>query len=178
MPRSMSWLRSTASSLGSGPIFLVRGSFQAPPRMPSTPAAADIRRTAGDPSTRTVHLIYRPFSTQKSAKNSGQTSRFRRPEAPSSAEPGARAEGSSQAELEPAIPDARPVGSTSSPRSSARPQPSTPARKPIDTSSKEYKQAASRYVRFVVAFPFLVVTSYFLYERRKSFGGPGDLARY
>jgi hypothetical protein len=172
-------LRPTASLLGRGPICSLQGRFQAPYRVPSTSVAAHIPRIADGRTARTLDIARRPFSTQKTVKSTGQTSRFRRPEAPSSAESAVRpADGSSQAELEAATPAARPIGSTASPRSSARPQQSTPARKPIDTSSKEYKQAASRYVRFVVAFPFLVVTSYFLYERREFLGGPGDHTRY
>jgi hypothetical protein len=48
-----------------------------------------------------------------------------------------------------------------------KPHQAPPARKPIDINSKEYKQTASKYVRFVVALPVLLVTSYFLWQRRE-----------
>jgi len=38
----------------------------------------------------------------------------------------------------------------------------------VDTSSKEYKRVERKVVSVMVALPILFVTSYFLYERRKS----------
>ncbi|KAI1183848.1 hypothetical protein F5B17DRAFT_414457 [Nemania serpens] len=39
----------------------------------------------------------------------------------------------------------------------------TPQR--VDTSSMAYKQAASKYTRFMIAMPILLVTSYYLFDR-------------
>ncbi|KAI1198154.1 hypothetical protein F5X97DRAFT_323724 [Nemania serpens] len=63
----------------------------------------------------------------------------------------------------PRVPN-RPNSSASRiPRFRNNPTPPTPRR--IDTSSPAYKQAAARYVRFVVAMPVLLVTSYYLFDR-------------
>ncbi|TGJ87877.1 hypothetical protein E0Z10_g844 [Xylaria hypoxylon] len=41
-----------------------------------------------------------------------------------------------------------------------------PSRIPrVDTSSVAYKQAASKYMRLMIAMPILLVTSYYLFDR-------------
>ncbi|RYC65621.1 hypothetical protein CHU98_g607 [Xylaria longipes] len=41
----------------------------------------------------------------------------------------------------------------------------TPTPPRVDTSSMAYKQAASKYTRFMIAMPILLVTSYYLFDR-------------
>ncbi|KAI1749598.1 hypothetical protein F4782DRAFT_533227 [Xylaria castorea] len=41
----------------------------------------------------------------------------------------------------------------------------TPTLSRVDTSSTTYKQAASKYTRFMIAMPILLVTSYYLFDR-------------
>ncbi|KAI3319359.1 hypothetical protein HD806DRAFT_539396 [Xylariaceae sp. AK1471] len=41
----------------------------------------------------------------------------------------------------------------------------TPMPPRVDPSSKAYKQAASKYMRLMIAMPILLVTSYFLFDR-------------
>ncbi|KAK3292827.1 uncharacterized protein B0H64DRAFT_202144 [Chaetomium fimeti] len=181
MSRSISWLRSTRSSPGRGSQCLLGGHSTVPTWGASTTTRARIGRIANVQKTQTSRPFSRSFSTHKSANDNGRTSRFKKSEA-SLTEPLRRADGeNTPTEPTPTHPaSSEPVGSSTttyqpapspSPRSQgpadANPQIPPKARKPVDTSSKEYKQAASRYIRFVVAFPVLVVTSYFLYERLK-----------
>lgn len=131
----------------------------------------------------------RPYSTQRFAKTKGQISRFRRTGAPTSAETPTVAE-NIQAEPGLSEADAPEPATATGPATAQRPAASTlppspeppvqagsqtapPVRKPVDTSSKEYKQAASKYIRFVVAFPVFLVTSYFLWKRRECFRKSG-----
>ncbi|KAH6847517.1 hypothetical protein B0I37DRAFT_375261, partial [Chaetomium sp. MPI-CAGE-AT-0009] len=184
MSRSMSWLRSTGSSLGRGSQCLSQRNAATPARRASAAAIAQPGRIAKMQEAQISRLFGRPFSTHKPANDNGRTSRFKRSEA-SMTEPAARADGEdTPAEPTPAQSvSSEPVGpsnstttsqpvASSSPRfqgpfnSNSNPQSPLKARKPIDTSSKEYKEVASKYVRFVVGLPFLIVTSYFLYERR------------
>lgn len=53
------------------------------------------------------------------------------------------------------------------PNSSASriPRSGTPTPLRVDTSSKAYKQAATKYTRFMIGMPILLVTSYFLFDR-------------
>ncbi|KAK4124497.1 hypothetical protein N657DRAFT_633572 [Parathielavia appendiculata] len=164
---------------GHSPSSLLQGGLQLPVSAISTPLAAHVRRigyvrSTSDRTTRPVRPGPKLAKPHKSVESSDQALRFKRPEASSSTEPSiGAADGNTHTDspsmtvpaLEPAASVTKPISVPPSPRASARPQASIPVRKPIDTSSKEYKQAASRYVRFVVAFPFLIVTSYFLYER-------------
>lgn len=183
MSRNMSWLRSAGSPLGHGTKHLLKGSMFVPAWGASTSPASQARRIIKDRTPQILSSVTRSFGTQGEVKNRNQGSRFQRSSA-SSAEPPADAAGErSQADFtstkanaaEPgaitgsqsastpiSAPSASPDGSPQ-PRSRPPPQP----RKPVDTSSKEYKQTASKYVRFVVALPLLIVTSYFLYERRE-----------
>ncbi|KAK4096059.1 hypothetical protein N658DRAFT_490240 [Parathielavia hyrcaniae] len=156
-------IRLGGSLRGHCPGSLLQAGFQLPPSVVSAPLAAQ-----------TKYFSSRLSSTKTPVESSGQPPRFKRPEPASSAGTSTEVQdGNTQTDspsmtapkLEPAASAARPVGVPPPPHAPARPRASIPAQKPIDTSSKEYKQAASRYVRFVVAFPFLVVTSYFLYER-------------
>jgi hypothetical protein len=183
MSRNMSWLRSTGSSLGRGSRCLLQANPAGPAWRASAAAVAQMGRIAKVQGTQPSGLPGRPFSTHKTANDDGRTSRFRRSGA-SLADSPARSDGEkTPAEPTSTQPDsAEPVASntsttgsqpvvSSSSRSQERPD-SNPRmsfgmRKPVDTSSKEYKQFASRYVRFVVALPVFLVTSYFLYERRK-----------
>ncbi|KAI0443276.1 hypothetical protein F4803DRAFT_516282 [Xylaria telfairii] len=41
----------------------------------------------------------------------------------------------------------------------------TPTPPRVDTSGTAYKQAASKYTRFMIAMPILLVTSYYLFDR-------------
>ncbi|KAI0184227.1 hypothetical protein EV127DRAFT_242900 [Xylaria flabelliformis] len=41
----------------------------------------------------------------------------------------------------------------------------TPTPPRVDTSSTAYKTAASKYTRFMIAMPILLVTSYYLFDR-------------
>ncbi|EAQ83395.1 predicted protein [Chaetomium globosum CBS 148.51] len=133
--------------------------------------------------THTSRAFGRPLSIRRTANNDGRTSRFKRSDA-SQTGPPVRADGENTptepTSTQPDSPEpaasshsattSQPVGSSSSgPQGRPNPNFQMPpkARKPVDTSSKEYKQFASRYVRLVVALPFFLVTSYFLYERHK-----------
>lgn len=187
MSRNMSWPRSAGPLASHGMRFSLQRNLAVPGRGPwgaSTSAAPQVWRTMADRTTQTPSSSSRPYSTQKPA-GSGQTSRFKRSETSSSAEAPANAT-SADIRGEPALSSAgvsepiaapspatppKPIASTALPHPQVSPgagsQQIPPTRKPVDTSSKEYKQAASRYVRFVVAFPLLLVTSYFLYERRE-----------
>ncbi|GAB1317710.1 hypothetical protein MFIFM68171_07920 [Madurella fahalii] len=64
----------------------------------------------------------------------------------------------------PRVPQASPPVA---PAAFTRPQapPKTP--KPVDTTSKEYKRASFRVWSTMTALPVLIVTSYFLYDRRE-----------
>ncbi|KAH6623428.1 hypothetical protein F5144DRAFT_496078 [Chaetomium tenue] len=179
----MSWLRSTSSSLGRGSQYLLQGNAPIYALRASAAATACIGRIGTAQVTQTSKPFGRPPSTRRTANNDGRTSRFTRSDA-SQTGPPVRADGENTP-TEPAStqPDSsEPTASSqftitsqlagsSSWGHQAEPNPNFPippkARKPVDTSSKEYKQFASRYVRFVVALPFLLVTSYFLYERHK-----------
>jgi hypothetical protein len=184
MSRNMSWLRSAGSPLGHGTKHLLNGSLFAPAWGGSASAASQARRVAKD-RTRILGSVARSFATQKPANNSGQGSRFQRSSAASAETPADAARERSQAEFSSTKADTAEAGAIAGSRSAATPisAPSSrpggdqagsrappPRRKPVDTSSKEYKQTASKYVRFVVALPLLIVTSYFLYERRKYSG--------
>ncbi|KAI1179011.1 hypothetical protein F4777DRAFT_14816 [Nemania sp. FL0916] len=46
-----------------------------------------------------------------------------------------------------------------------RPGPTIPAAARVDLSSKEYKHAASKFTRVMIALPILLVTSYYLFDR-------------
>ncbi|KAK4032921.1 hypothetical protein C8A01DRAFT_20076 [Parachaetomium inaequale] len=171
----MSWLRSVGSPLGRGAQCLLQGSPAVPAWRASTAATTPVRRIATNRTTQAPRPISRSFSTHKPANTTGQTSRFRRSEA-STAETPVSAAGedaapetdSSATAAGQSAPTPRPFASPT-PRPQPRPHLGSQAppepRKPVDTSSKEYKQAASKYVRFVVALPILLVTSYFLYQR-------------
>ncbi|KAI0881336.1 uncharacterized protein GGS22DRAFT_192425 [Annulohypoxylon maeteangense] len=46
------------------------------------------------------------------------------------------------------------------PRAVPPPRPTIPQRKPIDPSNPTYKKAAGNYMRFMIAMPILLVTSW------------------
>jgi hypothetical protein len=184
----MSWLRSAGSPLGRGARCLLQGNPAVPAWRASIAATTPVRRIATDRTTQTPSPISRSFSTQRPATTTGQTSRFKRSEASAAETPVSAAEEDIPAEAGSRKVDTsdtvaagqsattpRPVASPGL-RPQPRPHPGSQApqepKKPVDTSSKEYKQAASKYVRFVVALPILLVTSYFLYQRRQYYRPP------
>ncbi|KAK4154008.1 hypothetical protein C8A00DRAFT_14856 [Chaetomidium leptoderma] len=177
----MSWLRSAGSPLGRGTSILLQGNLVAPAWRATSLATARVPRGVKDPTTQTSGFASRSLSTQRSAKDVGQGSRFKRSEASLAETPAAAARENIQTEHALGEPDAAESVAAASPGPSTRPQVPPQAspqaapkpRKPVDTSSKEYKQAASRYIRFVVGLPFLLVTSYFLYERGEYLPRPG-----
>jgi hypothetical protein len=186
MSRTMSWLRSAGSPLGHGTKHLLHGNLFVPAWGAPTSVASLARRIAKDRTPRILVSVTRSLATQRTVKNSGQGSRFQRSSASPAETPADAAAERRDAEFSSTTANADESGalagtqSGSTPLStpSARPggvpqagsRAAPPSRKPIDTSSKEYKQTASRYVRFVVALPLLIVTSYYLYERREYSG--------
>ncbi|KAL2194992.1 hypothetical protein P885DRAFT_41549 [Corynascus similis CBS 632.67] len=182
----MSWIRPAGLSLSNGARCAFTGSYAVSGRRVSTPSTAQARRVDKGLETPISSPISRSFSTSKTASNTGQASRFKRPETPSAETPISPRREKPTVEPRPEEADvSESVISSNSetnttptvatfppPRgwSSAKPTAQTTPRKPIDTSSKEYKEAASKYIRFVVGLPFLLVTSYFLYQRREYLG--------
>ncbi|KAI1812128.1 hypothetical protein GGS20DRAFT_559590 [Poronia punctata] len=58
----------------------------------------------------------------------------------------------------------RKMSKVTKPRFNAPPGPRFPPPR-VDTSSTIYKKTAAKYVRFMVAMPILLVTSYYLFDR-------------
>ena len=167
MSRNMSWLRSAGAPLSHGTKQVLCGGLPALAwRAPGSSARV---RAANDQTAHPSSLASRTLSTQRATNNGEQGSRFARSSAPLAETPAAPApEAAAPPEpVAPARPVARPV---------ARPQPDSrdtpPPRKPVDVNSKEYKQFAGRWTRLVVGLPFLIVSSYLLYERREFFKPP------
>ncbi|KAI0810179.1 hypothetical protein GGR55DRAFT_695387 [Xylaria sp. FL0064] len=73
-----------------------------------------------------------------------------------------------------AKPTTDPVPNIQSTRVSRIPPPRTPR---VDHSSATYKQAASKYTRFMIAMPILLVTSYYLFDRLALGHEPKNLRR-
>lgn len=176
-------LRSTGHSLRMGTQFLLHGSNSVSVWRGSTSSTAEVRRTAKILGPWSTSSASRLFSAQKPGKISDQTSRFKKPEAfVVESQAGLAREkrvtehtSSTTAASESVIANnstANTCPGASAPpyhqvRSNVNAKAQIPPRRPVDTSSKEYKEAASRYVRFVVGLPFLLVTSYYLYQRRE-----------
>ena len=182
----MSWLQSTRAPLSRGTKLLLQGSSTGAAWRLSAPMAARTGRTT-QPSICTSRL----YTSQRFMKANNQTPRFKRSGVSPATEIPAGAVGESTSgeaglnktnasdpttATSPATTQT-PVSSTRPPRPQAPvqggSQTAPPVRKPVDTSTKEYKQAASRYIRFVVGLPVLLVTSYFLWQRREYFLQPG-----
>jgi len=100
--------------------------------------------------------------SQKFSPPLGQTSRFSKP----GTSPASQSNGSKTGEpvTEASVP---PSPTTASAPLKPQPQPQ-PQPKRVDSSSKEYKRVERKVVSVMVALPILFVTSYFLFERRKS----------
>lgn len=52
----------------------------------------------------------------------------------------------------------------------AKKPPTTKTAKPVDVNSPEYKAASRKWTSLMVGLPFLIVSSYFLYDRRELLG--------
>lgn len=193
MSRNLSWLRPARSPLAHG--FSTHTGSASTAQRTLAVAAIQMRKTVEDCTMRPWGLPLRQYSTQREPKSTGQTSRFRRTGTPSSpsAFPDTQSTGTPTAgtHVDPAAESSHglPQGSVNKPdtqgtaaaASGTAPAPAAPARsprlpttaqqtpprKPVDINSKEYKEAASKYVRFVVALPIFLVTSYFLWQRRE-----------
>ncbi|AEO68151.1 76cf2e27-b6d9-4c8b-b3e8-449205199587 [Thermothielavioides terrestris] len=176
MSRSMSWLRLSSIPLGHGikPGLQGRFSVVVSGFSGSTTSSVALATTSQGPQTTSV----RPFSAGRPAKSSGRTSRFQRSSASPVGTPANAANKETQsspslstAGVSEPLPVSKPaavrgpVAAAASTRPVSRPQGYPQGRKPVDTSSKEYKQTERRVVRLLVALPFLIVTSYYLYRR-------------
>ena len=179
MSRNMSWLRSAGFPLGHGTKHLLRLGLPVPAWTPPASASARVW-IAKDYTTQPSSLARRPLSTQRTARNSGQSSRFRRSSASPAETPAGPATESLQTE-----PTVRKPG-TSEPVEPTRPVPRPgrgsreipKPRKPVDVNSKEYKDFEKKWVRLVVGLPFLIVSSWLLYKRREYFWPAGGETCY
>ncbi len=168
MSRNMSWLKSAGFPLGHGTKQLLRLGLPVPAWTASASASARAR-IAKDCTTQPSSLARRPLSTQRTARNSGQGSRFGRSSASPAETPAGPATESLQTEpvlrhagtSEPVVPT-RPV-----PRPRRESKDIPKPRKPVDVNSKEYKDFEKKWVRLVVGLPFLIVSSWLLYKRRE-----------
>lgn len=183
MSRTMSFLRLTASPLGQGTRYMLQGK-------PSASARVGFERAVTPQVVQKLGFANRPFSTQRPAKPTGQASRFRRsgatpaetpaetPVAPARQRVDEPASGVNKANVtEPAAtpaasptpePPARPTHTRSQEPPQTHYEPPPPLKR-VDTSSKEYKRALRKVTSLIVALPIAIVTSYYLWERRKLF---------
>ncbi|KAL2174794.1 uncharacterized protein P884DRAFT_63498 [Thermothelomyces heterothallicus CBS 202.75] len=177
----MSCLRSTGHSLGKGAQCLLWRKHSVSVWTCPTSSTAEDRRIAKIRALRPMSPASRSFSAHRPLSGSGQTSRFKRPETSvvetqvgitrekTAVEPSLNTTTVSESVVtknsttNTASAASAPSNHQARPTANSKAQ--IPPRRPIDTSSKEYKEAASRYVRFVVGLPVLLVTSYYLYQR-------------
>ncbi len=172
MSRNMSWLKSAGFPLGHGTNHLLRLGSPVPAWTASASAFARARIAK---ECKTRPSTGRPLSTQRTPRNSGQSSRFGRSSASPAEPPAGAASESLQSEpvlrragtSEPVVPT-RPVPR---PRRGSKDIPKP--RKPVDVNSKEYKDFEKKWVRLVVGLPFLIVSSWLLYKRREYFWSAG-----
>lgn len=178
MSRSIFWLRHAGLSLGQGAGSAVPGRPLASASFSSIPARARVACAASVQMAQAP--VARPFSAQRAARKGAQTSRFKKSGVSLEDSPpgavieevplGADANTTSVPEFAPALnpaPAPRPTRPAAPIRPIARVQTPPQGQNPVDTSSKEYKRTEGRIIRLLVALPFLIVTSYFLYGRRK-----------
>lgn len=145
----MSWLRPSLPFLGHGARCLFLRTSRAYAESIHAVIVPQIPRNAKTQVSRPKPSAARSISSHRAGNRPGNPQRFKPSEASRARPPNTAGDHTGYVYLE---------GSRNKPQ---------PARKPIDTNSKEYKRAASRYMRFVVGMPFFIVLTYHIYNQSK-----------
>lgn len=163
----MSLLKLATSPLGQGTKYMLQG-------RPIILVRVGLERVAGAQIVQRPSFANRSFSTRKPRKPRNQASRFRKSSASAANTPAealaATTTGAAPEILEPA---SNSNTNVEEPASEPSPPPRNPNHwpfewpEPVDTSTKHYKRTERKVLGIMVGLPFLIVTSYELYQRRE-----------